>query len=142
VQRIIIFIVNSLSTPPTTWDEKETPPGTLDILLKAAGTPIDHYSYEAIELLKDISARWEHGRRIRELAGCAANKDSPVCAVERVPRAEVYAIDVSFARLADPVERAYLNQQPTSFVLRPRRSIACAQRRARSSSRRPTSSAC
>ena len=31
--------------------------------------------------------------------------------------AEIYAIDVSFAALADPAERAYLNQQPTSFVL-------------------------
>ena len=60
-RRIIVFVVNSISSPPTTWDEKETVPGTLDILLKAAGTPIDHYSFEAVELLKDISARWENG---------------------------------------------------------------------------------
>jgi len=34
-----------------------------------------------------------------------------------VPDAEVYAIDVSFARLPDSAEREYLNQQPTTFVL-------------------------
>jgi NTE family protein len=119
VRRIIVFIVNSLSSPPTNWDESETPPGTVDILLKATGVPIDHYSYEAVELLKDISARWETNRHVRSLAGCSTNKDSPICAAVRVPEAEIYAIDVSFAALPDPAERLYLNQQPTSFVLPP-----------------------
>jgi len=89
------------------------------ILLKATGVPIDHYSYEAIELLKDISARWEKLRQIRRLAGCSVNKDTPVCAAVRVPEAEIYAIDVSFAKLPDEKERAYLNEQPTTFVLPP-----------------------
>jgi NTE family protein len=40
-RRIIVFVVNSLSSPPTKWDESYTPPGTVDILLKSAGTPID-----------------------------------------------------------------------------------------------------
>ena len=86
VRRIIVFVVNSLSSPPTNWDESETPPGTIDILLKATGVPIDHYSYEAVELLKDISARWQKDREIRSLAGCPTNKDSPVC--EAIRRSE------------------------------------------------------
>ena len=117
VKRIVVFIVNSISTPPTTWDESERAPGTVDILLKAAGTPIDHFSYEAVELLKDIAARWETGRRVRELAGCAANRNPPICATINAPDAEIYAIDVSFAALPDAKERDFLNQQPTSFVL-------------------------
>jgi NTE family protein len=117
VRRIIVFVVNSLSSPPTKWDESEVPPGTIDILLKATGVPIDHYSYEAVELLKDISARWDSMREVRRLAGCSTSKDSPICTAVRVPQAEIYAIDVSFAALADKAERDYLNQQPTSFVL-------------------------
>jgi NTE family protein len=117
VRRIIIFVVNSLSSPPTNWDESENPPGTVDVLLKATGVPIDHYSYEAVEQLKDIAARWQTARHIRDLAQCSANKDSPVCAAIRPPEAETYAIDVSFASLPDAAERLYLNQQPTSFVL-------------------------
>ena len=116
-RRIIVFVVNSLSSPPTNWDESEAPPGTFDILLKATGVPIDHYSYEAVELLKDISARWHTARRIRDLAQCSTNKDSPVCAAIRAPQAEIYAIDVSFPALKDKAELDYLNQQPTSFVL-------------------------
>ncbi len=116
-RRIIVFIVNSLSSPPTNWDESESPPGTLDILLKATGVPIDHYSYEAVELLKDISARWDGMREVRRLAGCSTGSSSPICTAVRVPQAEIYAIDVSFAGLADKAERDYLNQQPTSFSL-------------------------
>jgi NTE family protein len=117
VRRIVVMVVNSLSSPPTKWDESEQAPGTVDVLLKAAGVPIDHYSYEAVELLKDIAARWNKERQIRELAACSTNKDSPVCAVANPPDAEIYAIDVSFAGLPDKAERDYLNLQPTSFAL-------------------------
>jgi len=118
-RRIIVLVVNSLSSPPTNWDESESPPGTVDILLKATGVPIDHYSYETVELLKDMAARWNKDRKTRELAGCSTDEHSPICKEIRVPQAEIYAIDVSFAALPDAKEREYLNQQPTSFVLPP-----------------------
>jgi NTE family protein len=118
VKRIVVLVVNSLSSPPTTWDTSEQGPGMVDVLLKSSGVPIDHYSYEAVELLKDISARWAAARHLRELAGCSTDsKDSAVCAAIRVPQAKIYAIDVSFPALNDKAERDYLNQQPTSFVL-------------------------
>jgi len=118
-RRIIVFVVNSLSSPPINWDESEAPPGTVDILLKATGTPIDAFSYEAIELLKDTAARWRTLRRIRDSAAMKTNKDPAIAEALRVPDAEIYAINVSFPELKDKVELDYLNQQPTSFVLPP-----------------------
>jgi len=118
-KRIIVFIVNSLSSPPTNWDETEASPGTVDILLKAAGTPIDAFSYEAVELLKDTAARWRTMRRIRDTGALAGSKDPVIVDALRVPQAEIYAIDVSFPQLKDKAELDYLNQQPTSFVLPP-----------------------
>jgi NTE family protein len=116
-RRIIVFVVNSLSSPPTDWDLSEDPPGTVDVLLKASGTPIDAFSFEAVELLRDTAARWQTLRRVRDSAAMASNKDPAVAAALRVPDAEIFAIDVSFPRLKDKAELAYLNQQPTSFVL-------------------------
>ena len=116
-RRIIVFVVNSLSSPPTTWDEAETPPGTVDILLKASGTPIDAFSFEAVELLRDTQARWHTLREVRDSAAMAANKDPAIAKALRVPDAEIFAIDVSFPALKDKAEFDYLNQQPTSFVL-------------------------
>jgi NTE family protein len=118
-RRIIVFIVNSLSSPPTNWDESDNPPGPVDVLLKAAGTPIDAFSYEAVELLRDTAARWQTLRRIRNSPAFAANTDPAVTAALRVPEAEIYAIDVSFPRLKDKAEREFLDRQPTSFVLTP-----------------------
>jgi NTE family protein len=118
-RRVIVFVVNSLSSPPTNWDQSENPPGPVDVLLKAAGTPIDAFSYEAVELLRDTAARWRTMRRIRDSAAFAANTDPAVAAALRVPQADVYAIDVSFPMLKNKAERDYLDQQPTSFVLPP-----------------------
>ena len=118
-KRIIVFVVNSLSSPPTTWDQSYSPPGTVDILLKSAGTPIDAFSYETIELLRDMAAQWQIKRLLRNSAAFAANKDAAVAKALRVPAAEIYAIDVSFAALKDKKELEYLNLQPTAFVLEP-----------------------
>ena len=117
VRRIIVFVVNSVSTPKTNWDKYEEPPGTVDILLKAAGTPIDHNSWEAIELLKDTAARWRTARLIKNSAAMKNNKDPAIDAAIRAPMANIYTIDVSFHSLDDSGERDYLNQLPTSFVL-------------------------
>ncbi|WP_230626040.1 patatin-like phospholipase family protein [Cupriavidus necator] len=116
-RRIVVFVVNSLSTPRTSWDKSESPPGTLEILLKASGVPIDHYSYEATELLKDTQSHWQSMRRVRQSSAFSANKDATVASALRTPDVTIYAIDVSFAQLADKAEQDYLNELPTSFAL-------------------------
>ena len=93
----LVFIVNAMSSPTTKWDQSESAPGPLDILSKSAGTPIDRYSYETIEVLKDTGARWRTARMIRESAAFKDNKDPAVAAALRLPDPKIYAIDVSFA---------------------------------------------
>ncbi len=117
IRRIIIFVVNSLSTPSTQWNQSEDSPGTVDILIKAAGVPIDRYSGEMVEELKDIDARWNALRQMRDSVAFAKDKDPAMTYVVKAPKAEIYAIDVSFQALKDKSERDYLNQLPTSFVL-------------------------
>ncbi|HET9045329.1 MAG TPA: patatin-like phospholipase family protein [Casimicrobiaceae bacterium] len=117
VKRIIVFVVNSLSTPATNWNEIEESPGTLSILIKATGVPIDRYSGESVELLKDIAARWKTLREIRDSVAFVKDKDTAVSYVQNVPNAELYTINVSFPALKDKGEREYLNNLPTSFVL-------------------------
>jgi NTE family protein len=117
--RVVVFVVNSVSAPPTKWDESEDPPGTIATLLKAAGTPIDQNSFESVEQLKDMAENWRTLRMIGKSAAMASNKDPAVAKALRVPNAEIYAIDVSFAGLTDKAEFDYLNNLPTSFVLPP-----------------------
>lgn len=117
VQRIAVFVVNSLSQPATHWDRSVEAPGAFSILLQATGVPIDHYSFEAIELLRDTQARWSLLQRMRESPAFDAAKDPVLTRAIAAPPIDLYAIDVSFPRLDDGAEVAYLNTLPTSFVL-------------------------
>ncbi len=116
LKRIVVFVVNSVSAPQTGWDEHERPPNDLQILLKATGVPIDRYSYEAVELLKDIIYRWKEVARLR---AAGVLKDGDLARSLDVPDIDLFAIDVSFQALPDLNEQRYLNELPTSFVLTP-----------------------
>ncbi len=117
LRRIVIFIVNSLSTPTTEWDKSERPPGILDTLLKATGVPIDRYSFEAVESLKETASRWQTLKRIRDSPAFVKEKDPALADVLNAPKIDLYAIDVSFAALSDKAEQYYLDHLPTSFSL-------------------------
>jgi NTE family protein len=119
VRRIVIFVVDSKSAPKTNWDTTPTAPSDLAIVLKSAGVPIDHFSYEGVELLRDTKQRWQNMRRIRESAAVAASKDPRLSQLVNTPDVELYAINVSFSALTDHAEFDYLNGLPTSFVLPP-----------------------
>lgn len=119
VRRIVVFVVNSLSSPKNDWDKSPRPPHELGILLKAAGVPIDHFSSAAVEQLRDTMARWQNMRRIRDSAAFAGNEDPVVAQLVNVPNVDLYAIDVSFSALKDKAEFDYLNGLPTSLALRP-----------------------
>jgi len=117
VRRIVIFVVNSVSFPSTSWNTSANPPGVLAILTKAAGVPIDRYASESVELLKDIDARWAASREIRDSAAFAKIKGSKLANVMNAPNADIYTIEVSFQALKDTAERQFLNQLPTSLTL-------------------------
>ena len=116
-RRVIVFIVNSMSEPENRWDQSERPPGSLTVLLQAAGTPIDHTSHATVEQLKDMAFRWRTMQEIREVLAEKKVTGPRLDTLLRTPDAEIYVVDVSFSQLQDKDERFYLNQQPTSFVL-------------------------
>ena len=117
VRRIIIFVVNSVSTPRQDWNMAENPPAMLSILTKAAGVPVDRYANESVELLKDIDARWTSLREIRASAAFENDQEWRVAEIRNAPDVDIIPIEVSFKVLADKAERDYLNELPTAFVL-------------------------
>jgi NTE family protein len=116
-RRIVVLVVNSKTSPRTQWDESARPPGTVSLLVQASGIPIDHYSYEAVELLKDMEARWQSRRRLRNSPEFAGSRNPAIADDLKGPDVDIFAIDVSFAALTDTSEFEYLNGLPTSFVL-------------------------
>ncbi len=117
VRNIFIFVVNSLATPPNDWNLHEDPPGLFDVLLKATGTPIDRYSYDTVETLRDIQAHWASLREVRDAIKSYPALAEKLPSVMRAPDINIRVIEVSFGVLPDKAERDYLNTLPTSFVL-------------------------
>ena len=118
VHRIVVFVVNSLSTPP---DELGQVGGTTRAgrqCSKAAGTPIDHYSYESVELLKDMAAEWTPDAVPRKSAALSSNTDPAVAGALRTsPRQRSTPSTSRSPSSTDKAEFDYLNEPPTSFVL-------------------------
>jgi NTE family protein len=116
VRRIVLLVVNSHSSPSTRWDQVEAPPGTVIQLLQASGVPIDRFSFETVETLKDRAeiVKWRRDLLVaqKRLAGEIAAQ-----AEASVPKITLNVVDVSFDAIRDPKERAYFMNLPTSFVL-------------------------
>jgi NTE family protein len=116
IRRIVLLVVNARSSPRTDWDRRESPPGTIGQLLQASGVPIDRYSFETIETMKDRAEVWKWRRDLlvaqARLAGATEEE-----AEASVPKIDLHVLDVSFDAISDPKERAYFMDLPTSFVL-------------------------
>ena len=117
VRNIFVFVVNSLATPPNDWNQRENPPAVFDVLIKATGTPIDRYSYDTVETLRDIQARWASLREVRDAIRPYPALGEKLQSVMRAPDINIRVIEVSFDAVPDAGERDYLNTLPTSFVL-------------------------
>jgi NTE family protein len=117
VRRIVVFVVNSQSSAPNDWDQREGAPGPAAVLMQAVGVPINYYSHDAVNQLHDMAARWAELRAIRDAASPADLAKPAFAAAARAPRAELFVVDVSFAALTDAALRERLNRLPTSFVL-------------------------
>jgi NTE family protein len=116
ITRVVLMVVNSHSAPDTDWDRHESPPGAVSQLLQSSGVPIERYSFETVELMKDRAeiVAW---RRELLVARARLAGATEAQAEASVPRITVHALDVSFDAIADSQERATFMNLPTSFVL-------------------------
>jgi NTE family protein len=116
IHRIVLVVVNARSSPPTDWNQIESPPGMVAQLLQSTSVPIDRYSFETIETMKDRAeiAKWRRELLVAQARLAGATEAQ---AEARVPKVSLEVLDVSFDALQDPKERAYFMDLPTSFVL-------------------------
>jgi NTE family protein len=118
IRRIVLIVVNSHSSPSTDWDRREDPPGITVQLLQSAGVPIERYSLETVETMKDIAEIWRWRRELKVLQARLTGA-SEAEAEARFPEVSLRVLDVSFDAIKDPEERAGFMNLPTSFVLPP-----------------------
>jgi NTE family protein len=116
VRRIVVIVVNARSEASSDVGMKESPPGLTNQLLQSSGVPIERFSFETVELLKDRFAVTSWRRRLRILEAQAVGATSEE-AEAMVPEIKMHLVEVSFDRVSDPQKRNYLKNLPTSFAL-------------------------
>src|SRR5262245_3373667 len=116
VRRIVLFVVNARSSPRTEWDRSESPPGIVAQVLQASGVPIDRYSFETVETMKDRAeiVKWRHELLVARARLAGATEAQAEASVRKVT---LEVVDVSFDAIPDPKERASMMNLPTTFVL-------------------------
>jgi NTE family protein len=119
-RRVAIIVVNARSSPRTDWDRSEAPPGPIDQLLQSSGVPIERYSFETIEAMKDRVRIYTWHRELEiaraRLAGATeAQAEAKVDVM--IPKLDFHTVSLDFEEIPDPQERDYFMNLPTSFVL-------------------------
>jgi NTE family protein len=116
IKRVVVIVVNAHSEDINNWEKKESPPGMISQLLSSSGVPIERYSFETIELMKDRAAiaTW---RRDLLVAQARLSGMSEEEAEASIPKMDVHVMEVSFDRIGDPQRRRQFQDLPTSFVL-------------------------
>jgi NTE family protein len=102
-RRVALIVVDAARDFDYGWDSKEHPLGFRALLGSVGQVTVSHYSFETIELFKEVM-----GRLSRERTG--SHDSSPV-------EIETYVIELHFNQLPDEADRRFFNTVPTSLQL-------------------------
>ncbi|HEV8532869.1 MAG TPA: patatin-like phospholipase family protein [Methylomirabilota bacterium] len=118
IEKFVIIVVNARPDSGDTISKKESPPGLGVVAVKTATIAMDNYSFETIEVMKELRDMRERAQRNiaacrQRLAACPTAPPLPGLAADIDP----YVIEVNFEAIPDPERRKYFLTLPTSFTL-------------------------
>jgi NTE family protein len=91
--------VNSQAEAHHDWVKGSSAPSVIDVLSAVSSVGIYRYNFDTVELLRESAARWS--REVKDHGDTM----------------EARVVEVAFDHVADPEERAFLNNVATSFTL-------------------------
>jgi len=120
IDKMVVIIVNARTEPPERIDKKPRAPNVAEVAMKTATVAMDNYSFETIELIKDIAdAREQAVRSVQDCRQVLAERCPAAARPPALKAMKFYIIEVNFENIADPKEREEFLSLPTSFRLEP-----------------------
>jgi len=105
-RRVAIIVVDAHTESDYGWDSKEGYRGLGAIIGSVGQVSLSHYSFETVELFREVMARLS-----RERAGSGDSN---------APEISTYVIELQFHQLPDKSDRQFFNSVPTSLQLPPK----------------------
>lgn len=103
VNKFAVIVVDAAVRLDRRWNQRESPPGTLEVLSAIGSNLLSRGNFETTELFKQSMRLWQLDLHQKQ-AGRAGGF-------------EFYLINVSFAAIADEQEREFFYNIPTGFTL-------------------------
>jgi len=119
--RLAVIVVNAQKEQDIRFAKRDYSIPLIDTLGASSSVPLDQYSYETMELLRDNMDAWRASitaGRCRDMKENGFAVRDPVTGKSKCA-ASTYLIEVNFDALEDETEREHLKHLPTSFVLEP-----------------------
>ena len=117
-RRVLVIAANAKTRPARDWDRHASAPGLLDVLGLVTSGPMDHYSFETVQRIREFSR--EQNQEYRAWLDCRATVQD-VCQREPprtvLPAVEYHAVEVAFDAVPEDHVRRCLENLPTTFVL-------------------------
>ena len=107
IRRLVYLLVSAETTPDPHQYTLNEIPGLMRVSRALVDIPINRYSTDTAELMRQAVAQWQ-----RELRQRPPGTDSIFA-----PDADVYFINASLTEIADPDEQARLMNIPTNLAL-------------------------
>jgi NTE family protein len=120
--KLAIIAVNAQKAVDTSFSKRDFSIPIFDTLGAVSSTPLDQYSFETMELLRNNMTRWREAittGRCGEATSPKRTKQQGISGASPACAAQTYLIEVDFDRLQDKSERTHLKYLPTSFHLEP-----------------------
>jgi NTE family protein len=119
VRKIVFIVVNAKTEPDTDLDKKESAPNLDKVLMTVANVPMDNYSFDTIELMKQSLQQWETDIKTRQNCEDVLKASCPGAALPGgdLPQVRLYPVVIGFDAIEDKAEREFFKNLPTTFKL-------------------------
>jgi NTE family protein len=118
IKKLAIITVNSKPGSDTTWDRHKRAPGLLGVLSSVTSGPMDNYSLETIDSLKENIGQIVKDKQTEKAVIKRLKETCPaVNWPEVLPNVEFFDIELSFDKVKDPKVRQRLKTLPTNYHL-------------------------
>ena len=118
VNRVVVISANAKTKARPEWDQRQAAPGLLSVLGLVTSGPMDNYSFDTVQLIRDFfTVKTQQARSLnscREVLQDTCQKGDVLPVVAHV---DWHPIELSFDGLANDALRKCMESLPTSFVL-------------------------
>jgi NTE family protein len=115
VRKMVVIVVNAAFKKDRNWDRRKQPPGAVQVTLALGSVPMNRYSFDTMQLLKDSVREWEREWNERNLSD-TSNAGNPTSTPRQI---KIYTIEVNFDDIHDDEERKCIESLPTALKLPP-----------------------